>query len=116
MGFLNEGPLLFPLPLEVFYYFISEKEQSKEMGCESHLYSLTLKDEKYLFIIPGIIQAHCIGKCDISLSLKSQGQEIRTYSAEKTSVFFSGNFQGTWMGLVLLLGHCKYSLPNELLK
>lgn len=93
MGKLNEGPLLFLLPLEVFYYFISEREQSKEMGCESHLYSLTFKDEKYLFIIPGIIQAHCIGKCDISLSLKSQGQEIRTYSAEKTSVVFLETFK-----------------------
>lgn len=82
----NERPLSSFLPPEVFYYLTSEREQRTEMGCESHLYSLTLKDEKYLSIIPGIIQAHCIGKCDISLSLQSQGQEIRTYSAEQTSV------------------------------
>jgi hypothetical protein len=78
------------LPLEVFYYLTSEREQNREMGCESHLYSLTLKDEKYLSIIPRIIQAHCIGKCDISLSLQSQGQEIRMYGSEQTSVVLLG--------------------------
>ena len=73
------------------------------MGCESHLYSLTLKDEKYLSIIPRIIQAHCIGKCDISLSLQTQGQEIRMYGAEQSGI--AGNFQSTLVSIVLVLGH-----------
>lgn len=67
-----------------FYDLTSERGQkSREISCRSHSYSLTSKDEKYLSIIPGIIQAHCTRKCYMSLLLQSQGWEIRTDSAEQ---------------------------------